>query len=451
MLCGIVELGEKDDMEAAAEIVAFRSESARHACCAARSLPLVPRGKPRFAQGLASRTRTPRCSRSGADGSRASSKPRPGNGRDANQTTPSLEVFTMTRNTTLERKQKPLITDPVFAGIDYSKAFSFVTIGDKDGKVLQQFKVMNNEDEWNDFFARFSKLKCALESCRGYEWLLDELIRQGHEVRLAEPRSVKLIAQSRCKTDKIDSRVLMELLAKDFLPVCYQPTKKERKYREILRSRAKLVNAMVRFKQRVHALLDKENKGLQYPFSAKGRKELDERNLDEPRDEIMKDHLELIDFLEAQIHKHDVWIRQLAKSNADVYRLKQMPGFDVLTAMVFVAEVGNIHRFRNAAQVAAFLGLVPRVYSSGETNRHGRITKTGSKLLRRMLVESAWSAIRKSPALRTDYNNIARKRGKKVAIIAIARKLAEIGYHILKEKKGFDESKLDAGLARASS
>lgn len=371
-------------------------------------------------------------------------------GMEKLQSTPSLEVFTMARNTTTARKVKQ-IKEPHYAGIDYSKAFSFVTIGDKNGNVLDQFKVFNTEPEWNQFFARFRKLKCALESCRGYEWLLDELVRQGYEVHLADPRGVKLIAQSRCKTDKIDSRVLMELLAKQFLPTCYQPTKKERHYREVLRSRAKLVNTAIRFKQRIHALLDKENKSLQYPFSATGRAELEKRELTEPRDEIMKDHLELLDFLDAQINKHDKWVRQLARPNPDIHRLKRIPGFDVLTATVFVAEIGGIHRFRKASQVAAFLGLVPRVYSSGQTNRSGRITKTGSKLLRWMLIQSAWSSIRKSPGLRRAYNNISRKRGKKVAIVAIARKLAEIGYHVLKEKAEFDETKLDAGLVRAAS
>ncbi|MBK8219680.1 MAG: IS110 family transposase [Candidatus Obscuribacter sp.] len=91
--------------------------------------------------------------------------------------------------------------------------------------------------------------------------------------------------------------------------------------------------------------------------------------------------------------------------------LKTIPGFDVLTSIAFIAEVGDISRFRKANQVAAFLGLAPRVYSSGDTRRNGRITKCGSKLMRWMLVQSAWSAIRGSSNLRACYSQIGRRRG----------------------------------------
>ncbi|MBS2007067.1 MAG: IS110 family transposase, partial [Cyanobacteria bacterium SZAS TMP-1] len=129
--------------------------------------------------------------------------------------------------------------------------------------------------------------------------------------------------------------------------------------------------------------------------------------------------------------------------------IKGIPGFDVLTAMVFVAEVGDVTRFRNAEQLAAFTGLVPRVYASGGKYNTGRITKTGPRLLRWMLVQSAWAAIRCCPVLRSKYTSIMKRRGKKVAIIAIARMLAEIAYHVWIEKTHFDETRLGAGLVRA--
>ncbi|MBK9280253.1 MAG: IS110 family transposase [Candidatus Obscuribacter sp.] len=112
--------------------------------------------------------------------------------------------------------------------------------------------------------------------------------------------------------------------------------------------------------------------------------------------------------------------------------LKTIPGFDVLRPSLSSLK-SAISRFRKANQVAAFLGLAPRVYSSGDTRRNGRITKCGSKLMRWMLVQSAWSAIRGSSNLRACYSQIGRRRGQKTAIIAIARKLATIAYHVLKE------------------
>ena len=337
-----------------------------------------------------------------------------------------------------------------FVGIDYHKKTSAITIGDKAGKVLEQFNLLNHGNIVRDFFSDFGRLECAVESCRGYEWLVELLRDMGHTVHVADSRGVKLIAQSRCKTDKIDSKILMELLAIGFLPTTYQPTEKEREYRELLRHRCSLVRTATRSKLRVHSLLDKENKGFPYPFTLKGRRQLDTVELRQYRQEILNQELSVIDFVEEQAQTQEEKIRKLARYNPDVHRLKKMPGFDVLMAMSFVAEVGDVRRFRNSDQVAAFIGLVPRVYASGGTMRTGRITKTGSRFLRWMLVQAAWSAIKKSPNLRARYTSIARRRGKSVAIVAIARKLATIAFRILREKTDYQEEKLDAGLARAS-
>jgi transposase len=158
--------------------------------------------------------------------------------------------------------------------------------------------------------------------------------------------------------------------------------------------------------------------------------------------------LQVIDFLQEQVEKQDIKLRKLARPNPDAHRLKKMPGFDVLSAMMFLAEIGDISRFQNARQLTAFIGLVPRVYASGEVCRRGRITKQGSKLLRCILVQCAWAAIRKSPNLRSRFASISRRRGKSIAIVAIARKLAEVAFHIVKEKAEFSEERLATGLAR---
>ena len=338
--------------------------------------------------------------------------------------------------------------EPKFVGIDYSKKFSYMTVGDKDGNVLRQEPVRNDLATLEKFFEPYPKLAVAIEACRGHEWLVDWLREKKYTVHVGNVYAIKQIAQSRCKTDKIDSRILMELLAKDFLPTTYQPTKKERNYRELLRWRAQLVKSQTQYKLRVHALLDKENKGISYPFSTAGRETIKEVKLDGQRDAILNESLEVIDFLDKQIYDQEKKIRRLAKSNPDAYRIKSIPGFDVLTAMVFVAEVGDVTRFRNAEQLTAFTGLVPRVYASGGTINTGKITKTGPRLLRRMLVQSAWAAVRSCPVLRSRFASISRRRGKKKAIIAIARMLAEIAYHVYKEKTPFDETRLGAGLVR---
>ncbi|HIA52132.1 MAG TPA: IS110 family transposase [Candidatus Melainabacteria bacterium] len=337
-----------------------------------------------------------------------------------------------------------------FAGIDFHKKTSVVALGDSTGRVLEQITLPNELSQIRKYFKQFHGLECVVESCRGYEWLVEELQEMGHTVHMGDARSIKLIAQTRCKTDKIDSRLLMELIAKDYLPTCYQPTRQERMLRELVRHRAQLVRSAVKHKLRVHAHLDKENKGIFSPFTIQGRQKLNEVKLTESRRQQVDDELEIIDFLELKIAEQDAKVKYISRSNPDVALLKTIPGFDVLMSIAFIAEVGDITRFKKAKQVAAFLGLVPRVYSSGDTRRNGRITKCGSKLMRWMLVQGAWSAIHASSNLRKMFHDIERRKGKKVAVVAVARKLATIAYHVLKEKTEYQESLLDAGLARAA-
>lgn len=121
-----------------------------------------------------------------------------------------------------------MATNARYAGIDFHKRTSVVTLGDKDGKALHQSTLINDQAVISKFFKPFVGLEIVIESCRGYEWLVELLEELGHTVTIGDSRSIKLIAQSRCKTDKIDSKLLMELLAKNYLPSCYRPTAKER-------------------------------------------------------------------------------------------------------------------------------------------------------------------------------------------------------------------------------
>lgn len=357
----------------------------------------------------------------------------------------------MSRYATLEKRINADINSvATFCGIDYSKRFSYITLGDENGKVILQEPVPNEIGRLEKFFDQYKKLTIAIEACRGHEWLVDWLRARKYVVHVGNVYAIKQIAQSRCKTDKIDSRILMELLSKDFLPTTYQPTQKERDYRELVRWRAQLIKSQTKYKLRVHALLDKEHKGIINPFSTVGREALKQVELAGAKQAILTESMEVIEFIEKQIGEQDKKIRKLAKSNPDVHRLKHIPGFDVLTAMIFVAEVGDVNRFRSAEQLAAFTGLVPRVYASGGKINTGRITKTGPGLLRRMLVQSAWAAIRCCPVLRSRFASISRRRGKKIAIVAVARMLAEIAYHVYLEKTPFDEKRLGAGLVRAA-
>ena len=190
--------------------------------------------------------------------------------------------------------------------------------------------------------------------------------------------------------------------------------------------------------------MDKENKPSKVD-SKKARRALTSAGLAPERQSILAENLEIIDFFEDHVSEQDAILARECKQRPEAILLQTIPGVGDVAALMLIAEIGDVTRFRKAQDVAAFVGLVPRVYSSAQTRRTGNITKHGSAMLRWVMVQAAWMAIRRSAALKERYARISKRRGKRVAAVAIARTLVEIAYHVLKDKKGFEESKLALG------
>lgn len=330
---------------------------------------------------------------------------------------------------------------PAFAGLDYHKKFTQFCVGDQHGTVIMSKRIANDKEEIRRFLADFPGVKCAIESCRGYEWLLDFLKEELKlDVVLVNVHRLKLIAQSRCKTDKIDARVIMQMLAIGFLPTCYQPTEEERRLRERLRWRAHLVRYATRMKVRIYALIDKENVGriIDDPLGKNGRRLLKQVQLQPGRQELLEEHIDLLEQFEKLVKAENNWVSDELKKNQDAQLLLSIPGVGELTALLLWCELGDVSRFRDASQVAAYFGLVPSVDSSAERLRYGPITKQGSKFVRWMLIQCAWQAIRTSFVFREHFSSVSRKAGKNGAIVSVARKLAKIAYRILRDKRPFN-------------
>lgn len=333
----------------------------------------------------------------------------------------------------------------VFAGIDFHKKFSVVTLGDASGKLLKQERLSNDEVSIRQFFLRHAPLKCAIENCRANEWFIELLKQCNCEVKVSNTFAVRLIADSKCKNDKVDSKILMELLARDYLPTCYQPTPAERQLREQLRWRTKLMRSRTQYKNVAHALMDKENKGAKLGSYARRQELYESARLSAKRQERLEKNLDVIEYFDEHVIKEDKEINRLARTNPDAIRLKTIPGIGDISALMLIAEFGDVARFKNSRRVGGYLGLVPRLYASSDTKRFGSITKQGPGLVRRILIQNAWVAIKQSTALGNSYNTILKRRGKKVAIVAIARKIAAIAYRILRDKTEYQESKLTLG------
>ena len=151
-----------------------------------------------------------------------------------------------------------------------------------------------------------------------------------------------------------------------------------------------------------------------------------------------------LDSLTAQLAEVEKRLEEIAKKDDRIRRVQTIPGVGRKTAEVIVAVLDDVDRFDNARQVSAYLGLVPRQYQSGETDRNGRITKRGSRLLRTMLLECAWASLRYNPWAKEVYDRICggQKTRKKKAALGLARKIGVVAWAMLKHGTDWDPQRM---------
>jgi transposase len=260
-------------------------------------------------------------------------------------------------------------------------------------------------------------------------------------VVVSNPRKTRAIAEAKVKTDKVDARILAQLLAADFLPGTWVADDQTRTRRRLVARRTHLVKQRTRLKNQVHGILSR-NLVPTCPhadlFSGVGRKWLFGQDL--PADEWRS-----VDALLRQLDFHGDELaaveRDIAIDAIDdpvVARLMTIPGVDVAVAVSVVAAVGDFSRFGSPDKLVAYLGLNPTVRQSGNGPAiHGRITKAGRSQARGMLVEAAFSAARAPGPLRAFYSRIKARRGFQVATVATARKLTVLCWHLVTKDQDY--------------
>jgi transposase len=280
----------------------------------------------------------------------------------------------------------------------------------------------------------------AIEAC-GYEsWLCDVFESHGLNVHLGHPLKTKAIAEAKIKTDKIDSRILAELLAYDLLPEAYLPKDSVRQQRALLRYRQSIARMRTQTKNRIHFLLDRL--GIRSPevsdlFGCKGILWLKQLSLKGHYQSILQGHLEILEFVSQKIHALDKLLFNLLKENPQAELLQSIPGVGRFTAFLLLAEIGPISRFQNEERLCSYSGLIPSVYQSGLKEYRGPITKQGNKFIRWALIEAAHTAIKKDPFLKDFYQRIKVKKGISKALVAVARKLLVSVFHVLTKNQTY--------------
>src|SRR5579859_1865347 len=325
----------------------------------------------------------------------------------------------------------------VYVGIDVHRKRSRVAVVAEDGTVQLNRNVVNGAEPVLKLIGGLPLgTPVAFEAAFGWGWLVELLEDYGFEAHLVHPLRCKAIASARLKNDKVYAATLAQLLRADLLPEAWIAPPQVRQLRAMLRHRAQLVRLRTLLRNRIHAILAGHGHGRPAGcWSGVGRRWLASLELPAVSREVIDDGLALMDAMQQPIDRLDAEVRQRAKTGPRVTVLTQLPGVGPFTALVLLAEIGDITRFASARKLASSAGLTPTVRGSDRTVRHGHISKQGSAWVRWILCEAAQKA-KRHPDFAASYQAIARRRGKKIAITAIARKLLARAWHLLADATG---------------
>lgn len=271
----------------------------------------------------------------------------------------------------------------------------------------------------------------------GNAWhLYDQLQPLVGAVTVVHPYLVKLITAARVKTDARDALKLARLLAAGLAPPVWVPPQEVRELRGVLVHRGRLINQRTQARNRLHAVLQRHNLlppegGL---FRASSRAWWEGLDLSSTEKLRVRQELTILQALEPLIEEAEAEIVRLSMVEpwaSQVPFLVQLPGIAVLTAMTLLSAIGDITRFDSAKKLVGYSGLGASVHASGQEHRDGRITKQGRKEIRWACVEAAWRAVDSSEHWQERFERLNVRIGKKKAIVAIARKLLVVVWHVL--------------------
>ncbi len=326
-------------------------------------------------------------------------------------------------------------------GLDVHREFAQIAVWE-DGLVRQAGQVATTPEALRvlaDSLERSDEV--AIEATCNTHAIVRLIAPRVARVVISNPMKTRAIAEAKVKTDKVDAEVLCQLLAADYLPAVWMPDERTQALRRQVARRAHIVKQRTRLKNQVQSILHRNlvpRPPVADLFGIKGRCWLANQAL--PPDEALTVEalLRQLDFHGQELRIIDAELGRVALEREEVKRLMTIPGVDATVALSIVAAVGDFHRFPRPEQLVSYLGLNPRVrQSGGAPASHGRITKHGRAHARGMLVEAAWVAVKTPGPLRAFYERIRSRRGMQVAVVATARKLAVLCWHLIIKREDY--------------
>jgi transposase len=330
-------------------------------------------------------------------------------------------------------------------GCDYHPSFQQIAFVDTDTGELQERRLEHREEAekfYGGLGVQGMKVRVGMEASGQARWFERLLAELNIELWVGDATEIARKRERKQKTDRQDAQHILKLMLKDDFPQIWVPSWENRDLRQLLWHRHGMVQARTRIMNQLQAVALNEgvrcNKRL---WREKGREQLESFRLAPWASRRRHDLLELLDRLNPTIGALSLAIDQEVAKCPEAQRLRTHPGVGPLTALAFVLIIGKPDRFQCGKQIASYLGLVPLEDSSGNRRRLGHITKQGNSLLRFLLVEAAQVTVRSLPEWRSKYVHLTMRRGRKIAKVAMARKLAVRLYWMMRKEWDYEQLK----------
>jgi len=330
-----------------------------------------------------------------------------------------------------------------FIGFDLGKVSIGACLVTGDGELIER-RIKTDREHTCELLGSRPPSRILIESGTESEWNARLLEGLGHEVVVADPNFAPMYAtrSRKVKTDKRDARTLAGACRLGAYSPAHRTSDRQRHVRAQLAVREAMVRTRTRYISLISTLLRRDGLRIhQSGYSPTFLKRLARLELSASLREEIAPLVLPLHSLNEQIKQADLGLRALAEGDEVLARLRTAPGVGVVTAKSFVSTLDEATRFAGAKQARAYLGLVPAERSSGERQQHGHISKAGPGRVRHLLVEAAWTILRRRSPSNTALHDwaagIAARRGSRVAVVALARKLAGILFALWRDGTGY--------------
>ena len=326
-----------------------------------------------------------------------------------------------------------------YVGCDLHKFSTYFYVVDSQGKCILNKSIPNEPDLLHKFLSSLpTPFKLAVEATYNWYFFIDIVASYTKEYYLTNPLYLKAFAKRNKKTDKIDAKLIANILRIGYLPEVYIVNKKTQRDREVLRQRMKVIQDRCRIIFRLKALLDKLGEKSTGNFATKKRLEnIKTKHLPKEYQHIIKEYCEqIISLLQAE-NRTDSVIQELVSKDNEAKLLTTIDGIGEFSALLIKSEIADINRFRNFDKLCSYAGLAPRVHQSGNKCTIGSLSKNRRKHLQWILLEISYQFMCRNEKYRNKFERIREQKPYNKAKVVIARDLLKIVYRVLKTKKPY--------------